>query len=106
MNRANNVLVSNDHRSSGLLCDEQREEFKSFWDRHRADELRGRDRILASFCPQMYGLYAVKLALAVVLCGGVEREDDSGTRVRGEPHMVRISEQMQCMAVLHDYFHS
>ena len=31
----------------------------------------------------------MKLALAVVLCGGVERIDEAGTRVRGEPHMVR-----------------
>ncbi len=34
-------------------------------------------------------MYAIKLALATVLCGGVERVDAGGTRVRGEPHMVR-----------------
>ncbi len=36
-------------------------------------------------------MYAIKLALAVVLCGGVEREDTNGTRVRGEPHMVQLN---------------
>ncbi len=36
-------------------------------------------------------MYSVKLALAVILCGGVEREDQGGaTRVRGEPHMVNV----------------
>jgi DNA helicase MCM9 len=37
-------------------------------------------------------MYAVKLAIAVVLCGGVERVDDSGTRVRGEPHMLMVGD--------------
>ena len=37
-------------------------------------------------------MYAIKLALAVVLCGGVERVDDSNTRVRGEPHMLLVGD--------------
>ena len=41
-----------------------------------------------SFRPQVFGLYLVKLATAVVLAGGVERVDQSGTRVRGDPHLV------------------
>lgn len=43
----------------------------------------GRNEILASLCPQVFGLYLVKLAVAMVLAGGVQRTDATGTRVRG-----------------------
>ena len=44
---------------------------EEFWDRHRNNSLTGRNQILASLCPQVYGLYVVKLAVAIVLAGGV-----------------------------------
>ena len=37
-------------------------------------------------------MYLVKLAVAVSLAGGVERTDDSGTRVRGEPHLLMVGD--------------
>lgn len=43
----------------------------------------GRNEILASLCPQVFGLYVVKLAVAMVLAGGVQRTDATGTRTRG-----------------------
>lgn len=43
----------------------------------------GRDYILLSLCPQIFGMYVIKLAVALVLAGGVERRDASGTKVRG-----------------------
>ncbi|PKU35418.1 dna helicase mcm9 isoform x2 [Limosa lapponica baueri] len=43
----------------------------------------GRNEILASLCPQVFGLYLVKLAVAMVLAGGVQRTDATGTRIRG-----------------------
>lgn len=43
----------------------------------------GRNQILVSLCPQVFGMYVVKLAVAMVLAGGVQRIDPSGTKVRG-----------------------
>jgi len=50
----------------------QREEFTSFWEQYHHRPLTGRNHILASVCPQVYGLYVVKLAVALVLIGGVQ----------------------------------
>lgn len=36
-----------------------------------------------SLCPQVFGMYVVKLAVAMILAGGVQRIDVSGTKVRG-----------------------
>lgn len=69
------------------------QEIQDFWQQHQYSELEGRAKIMESFCPQVYGLYAVKLAVSVVLCGGLERVDQTGTKIRGEPHMVRITFQ-------------
>jgi len=72
--------------------DDQREKFEKFWSDNQQGALEARNEILASFCPQVYGLYIVKLAITVVLCGGIERLDQSGTRVRGEPHMLMVGD--------------
>lgn len=41
---------------------------------------------------QVYGLYLVKLAIAVVLCGGTQKVDISGCRVRGESHLLLVGD--------------
>ena len=86
---ANYIQVLNDQLQIQQVKDDQREKFEKFWSDNQYGALEARNEILASFCPQVYGLYIVKLAITVTLCGGIERLDQSGTRVRGEPHMVR-----------------
>ena len=93
--RANHVLVTNEQKTNVLLTREQvtpgesfesvsadilhthfinfeqRDEFEMFWSQHGSSPLHGRNHIIASLCPQVFGLYVVKLAVALVMSGGV-----------------------------------
>ena len=40
----------------------------------------------------MYGLYVIKLAVAILVAGGVQKEVAGGTRVRGESHMLLVGD--------------
>ncbi|XP_071525523.1 uncharacterized protein [Panulirus ornatus] len=90
--KANNITVRNKQRSSTVVTDEIREEFAEFWEQHKYNPLSGRNIVLASFCPQVYGLYVVKLAVAVVVSGGVQKVDTSCTRIRGESHLLLVGD--------------
>ncbi|XP_068242848.1 DNA helicase MCM9-like [Palaemon carinicauda] len=90
--KANNVTIRNKQRSGTIVTDEMRDEFSRFWEKYQYDPLAGRNVILASFCPQVYGLYLVKLAVAVVVAGGIQKIDNSGTRVRGESHLLIVGD--------------
>ena len=63
-----------------------------FWRQHAGRPLAGRNKIVASVCPQIYGLALVKLAAALTVVGGVARTDASGARVRGEVHMLLVGD--------------
>ncbi|XP_066979054.1 uncharacterized protein [Macrobrachium rosenbergii] len=90
--KANNVTIRNKQRSGTIVTDEMRNEFAGFWEKYQYNPLAGRNVILASFCPQVYGLYLVKLAVAVAVAGGVQKVDNSGTRVRGESHLLIVGD--------------
>ncbi|KAJ2718908.1 DNA helicase mcm9 [Coemansia sp. Benny D115] len=107
---AGNVLSGDDQQQHAWFAD--------FWRAHRARQtpMRGRDRIVGAMCPRVYGLYWVKLAVLLVLLGGVACEgggDDSGEgsgngngngngssssstggglRVRGEAHLLLVGD--------------
>ena len=70
----------------------QKREFDEFWEKHADSPFTGRNAILASICPQVYGLYAVKLAVTLSMIGGLHRQDDSGTQVRGEIHLLLVGD--------------
>ncbi|XP_036727276.1 DNA helicase MCM9 isoform X3 [Balaenoptera musculus] len=90
--KANYIQVNNE-QSAGINMDEEvRKEFEDFWEYYKSDPFAGRNEILASLCPQVFGMYLVKLAVAMVLAGGIQRTDATGTRVRGESHLLLVGD--------------
>ncbi|KAJ2177354.1 DNA helicase mcm9 [Coemansia sp. RSA 551] len=90
--RANSISVLSDQASQIAITEELREEFHAFWAARAGTPMRGRDEIVVSMCPQVYGLFYIKLAVLLVLISGVARSDESGLRVRGEAHMLLVGD--------------
>jgi hypothetical protein len=63
----------------------------AFWAKHVHAPMQGRSQIVSSVCGQLCSLFDVKLALLLVLLGGVSTMN-SGTRTRGEPHMLLVGD--------------
>ncbi|KAJ1987168.1 DNA helicase mcm9 [Dimargaris cristalligena] len=89
---ANNLILHNNQSAGVSVTEEMKSDFAAFWDQYRGRPMVGRNLILASFCDSVCGLYIIKLAVLLVLIGGVERVDPSGTRVRGETHLLLVGD--------------
>ena len=91
---AHGVYVQNEEDRASVVTPEQRALFDLHWARHRAarTELAGRDALLSCVCPTAHGMYLVKLALLLVVIGGVESVDAHGTKVRGESHLLLVGD--------------
>lgn len=89
---ATGVSLTNARKSFMQLTDEAIEGFERFWEQHRTTPLAGRDTILQSLCPQLYGMYITKLIVAMSLIGGVAHRDETGTNVRGESHLLIVGD--------------
>ncbi|XP_026174528.1 DNA helicase MCM9 isoform X3 [Mastacembelus armatus] len=90
--KANNIEVNNQQAAAALRMNDIQKEFDDFWNSYKHDPIAGRNRILLSLCPQVFGMYVIKLAVAMVLAGGVQRVDSSGTKIRGECHMLLVGD--------------
>ncbi|CAH0477689.1 unnamed protein product [Peronospora belbahrii] len=90
--KAYSICIKNASPSQVLVTEELRLEFVQFWAKHRQDPIRGRNEIVASICPTIYGLFIVKLAVALTVISGVSYVDDTGMKTRGESHMLLIGD--------------
>ncbi|XP_023933953.2 DNA helicase MCM9 [Bicyclus anynana] len=100
--QANYIEVSNAQRSAVIaMAPDIKECFDDFWKKYEQCPLKGRDQILASVCPQVYGLYLVKLAVLLTVITGsnhiVENEQKSSEdkhtmNVRGQCHLLLVGD--------------
>ncbi|KAG7391519.1 DNA helicase mcm9 [Phytophthora pseudosyringae] len=90
--KANSIRIKNATTSQVMVTEELRAEFAQFWAKYKRDPMRGRNEIVASVCPKVYGLFIVKLAVALTVIGGVSYVDETGMKTRGEPHMLLIGD--------------
>ena len=88
---ANHVIIKNETRKAQNVEDLSHE-FHDYWQNFSDDRLQGRDLILKSICPQIYGMYFIKLAVMLVLVGGVPKIDRSGVKVRGDSHLLLVGD--------------
>lgn len=89
---ANHVRRTNELKSDIDIPDDVVMQFKKFWSDFKDTPLKGRNAILRGICPQVFGLFTVKLAVALTLIGGVQHVDASGTKVRGESHLLLVGD--------------
>ncbi|XP_025421479.1 DNA helicase MCM9-like isoform X3 [Sipha flava] len=92
--RANHLIVCNDQQSAIMITKEWIQEFEKYWEDNKNDPFAARDQIIASISPQTYGLYTAKLAVALGLAGGVQRQasQGGGIKIRGETHLLLIGD--------------
>ena len=74
-------------------------EFQRFWDSwgtpgHEDDRrITARNVIVSSVCPELYGLFMVKLAVLLTLIGAPAHVDErSKTRTRGQSHLLLVGD--------------
>ncbi|XP_050212085.1 probable DNA helicase MCM9 isoform X1 [Mercurialis annua] len=89
---ANHVRRTNELKSDINIPNDVIMKFKQFWLDFKDTPLKGRNTILRGICPQIFGLFTVKLAVALTLIGGVQHVDGSGTKIRGESHLLLVGD--------------
>ncbi|XP_062104131.1 probable DNA helicase MCM9 [Humulus lupulus] len=89
---ANHVRRTNELKSDITIPHDVIMKFNQFWNEFKDTPLKGRNAILQGVCPQIFGLFTVKLAVALTLIGGVQHVDASGTKVRGESHLLLVGD--------------
>ena len=92
--KAYGYQLINSHSSFRLYAsiDECRFNFSNYWSEYRNYALEGRDRLLRLFCPQLYGLYYVKLCVLLTLLGGSLTSKKNGVQTRANCHILLVGD--------------
>lgn len=94
--RVNSIRSLNAQEKSRSLASDTYMQFETFWKKFKDDDrcLSGRDVIVQSFCPQLYGLYHVKLSVLLTLIGGTEKKNEGGNSVktRSQSHLLIVGD--------------
>lgn len=87
------ISSSNENKSFLHVTEESRQAFAAHWNKYPPrQQLLARNVILKSICPQIYGMYLLKLIVAMSMIGGVSHTAPSGTRIRGESHLLIVGD--------------
>lgn len=89
-----NSILSASNRDSSITQAVGEETFKQFWKDYRARdaEFEARDCIIGSICPQLYGMYDMKLALLLALIGGTSSGDANEINRRQNIHVLMVGD--------------
>jgi len=92
--RANSISALSFNDRQTLVSEEDVGQFQKFWEHHRGSDtlLVGRDTIVRSVCPQLFGLFYVKLALLLTLVGGSETQQEGGVKRRSQSHLLLVGD--------------
>lgn len=94
--RANSIQSINSNENlKSLTYDDSYELFDHFWKFQKnvsKDGFSGRDIIVKSICPQLYGLFMVKLAVLLTLVGGSTTRLEGGVRRRSQSHLLLVGD--------------
>ena len=71
--KAHNLSVQNHETCNIVDAEEAEEEFSNYWSRPENLDVVGRNRLIASFCPELVGLYIPKLGKSVSKLSYYER---------------------------------
>ena len=80
------------------LSENDKISFLSFWKHYRCpdsnmrSEMMARNLIVKSMCPQLYGLFYVKLAVLLTLIGGTATREQGGLRRRQQSHLLLVGD--------------
>jgi DNA helicase MCM9 len=77
-----------------VLSNNSRPKFDQFWSQYAGRPFQGRNEIIQAICPQLYGMYYVKLCLLLTLIGGSisQPSDRNGIRRRYQSHLLLIGD--------------